>query len=100
LALPNNGTEGMNEANNTDGRNGRKKSHLAHLADIKLGLKREEAAFLLGSVQLFDEMIKAKWVLPVVNRHKLQLFDRGQISRAWVRILNGEQPPRLVRLHE
>jgi hypothetical protein len=33
----------------------------------------------------------------VVNRHKLQLLDRGDISRAWTRILNGEQPPRRRR---
>ena len=70
---------------------------LAPLADLKLGLRREEAAFLLGSIQLFDELVAAKWLKPVINRHKLQLFDRGDVTKAWVRILNGEEPPQLVR---
>jgi hypothetical protein len=72
-------------------------ANFSPLADIKLGFRREEAAFVFGSTQLVDEMIHAKWLTPVVNRHKLQIFDRGQISRAWARILNGEEPPRLAR---
>lgn len=75
-------------------RNGAK---YASLASLKLGYRADEIIFLIGSRQLFDEMVAAKWLIPVVNRHKLQVFDRGQLSRAWARILNGEQPPRLVR---
>ena len=75
----------------------RSRRELTVLADIKLGFRREEAAFLLGSIQIVDEMVRAKWLIPVVNRHRLQIFDRGQISRAWARILNGEIPPRIVR---
>jgi len=70
---------------------------LVFLADAKLGYRPEETAFVLGSVQLFDEMVAGGWLKPVVNRHKLQLFDRGDISRAWVRVLNGEEPPRRER---
>jgi len=73
------------------------RKELTLLADIKLGFRREEVAFLLGSVQLVDEMVRAKWLVPVINRHRLLIFDRGQISRAWARILNGEMPPRIVR---
>jgi hypothetical protein len=62
---------------------------LVFLADAKLGYRPEEAAFVLGSVQLFDEMVAGGWLKPVVNRHRLLLFDRGDISRAWARILNG-----------
>ena len=89
----------MSEAKNeNEGRStSRKKNQFSHLADIKLGFRREEAAFLLGSIQLVDELIRARWLTPVVNRHKLQLFDRGQISRVWARLLNGEQPPRIQR---
>lgn len=74
-----------------------KRQKLNLLADIKLGLRPEEAAFVLGSSQLFAEMVSAGWLRPVVNRHKLQLFDRGDICRAWARILAGEQPPKMVR---
>ena len=70
-------------------------NRLFQLADIKLGLRRDEAVFLLGSRQLFEELVRAKWIRPVVDRHKLLLFDRGDLARAWTRILNGEQPPRI-----
>jgi hypothetical protein len=70
---------------------------LTFLADVKLGYRPDEVAFILGSVQLFDEMVAAKWLRPVVNRHKLLLYDRGDISRAWARIINGEEPPRRHR---
>ena len=73
------------------------KNRLVFLADAKLGYRPEETAFILGSVQLFDEMVAARWLQPVVSRHRLLLFDRGDISRAWARILNGEEPPRRER---
>ena len=70
---------------------------LALLADAKFGFREDEAEFVVGSPQLLHEMVAAKWIKPVVHRHKLVIFDRGDLSRAWARILNGEQPPRLVR---
>jgi hypothetical protein len=82
----------MKSARSNQGRD-----RLTFLADVKLGYRPEETAFILGSVQLFDEMVAAKWLKPVVSRHKLLLFDRGDISRAWARILNGEEPPRRNR---
>jgi len=74
-----------------------KREKLTLLADVKLGFNHEEAEFVLGSPQLLAEMVAAKWITPVIKRHKLHLFDRGHLSRAWARILNGEEPPRLVR---
>jgi hypothetical protein len=68
---------------------------LAILADIKLGFRPEEAAFVFGSPQLLAEMVAAKWISPVVHRHKLILYDRGDLSKAWARILSGEQPPKI-----
>src|SRR5581483_9553957 len=65
------------------------------IADLKLGFRPDEVVFMLGSSQLFAEMVAAKWLVPVVNRHKLQVYDRGDLARAWARIRNGEQPPRL-----
>src|ERR1017187_520754 len=70
---------------------------LASVADLKLGFRPEEAAFIIGSTQLWQEMVAAGWVRPVVQRHKLLLYNRGDISRAWARILSGEQPPRRQR---
>ena len=85
------------EADMKPGGSKQNQEKLTFLADVKLGYRPDEVAFLLGSPQLFAEMVAAKWLKPVVNRHKLQLFDRGDISRAWVRILNGEEPPRRER---
>jgi hypothetical protein len=90
----------MKKLNNTRQVMGSRRSRLEKLAplvDLKLGLRREEVDFMLGSPQLLNEMLAAKWVQPVINRHKLQLYDRGDIVRAWTRILNGEEPPRLAR---
>jgi len=64
---------------------------------LKLGFRRDEAAAAVGSVQLLDDMQRANWITPVVNRHKLVLFDRGDIQRAWARILAGEIPPQRQR---
>jgi hypothetical protein len=66
-------------------------------AALKFGFRREEAAAVVGSVQLFDDMVRAKWLRPVVYRHKLVIFDRGDIQRAWSRILAGEIPPARTR---
>ena len=63
------------------------------VASLKLGFRRDEAASALGSVQLLDDLWRAGWIEPVVNRHKLVLFDRGDIQRAWARVLTGEMPP-------
>lgn len=58
----------------------------------KLGLRPDEAASALGSVQLLRAMVAAGWIRPVIQRHKLTLFDAGDVARAWSRILSGEDP--------
>ncbi len=62
----------------------------SHLASIKLGLRPDEAAEMLGSEQIFREMVAAGWVRPVIQRHRLTLFDRAQLSAAWARLIAGE----------
>jgi hypothetical protein len=74
-----------------------KKSFLNNSQAMKFGFRREEAAEAVGSRQLLDDMERANWLKPVVNRHKLVIFDRGDIQRAWARILAGELPPVRVR---
>jgi hypothetical protein len=61
----------------------------------KFGFRPEEAAEQVGSRVLFSEMRRAGWVKPVIDRHKLVLFDASDIERAWSRILSGETPPRI-----
>jgi hypothetical protein len=76
---------------------GDKTNKLMSLAELKLGLRPAEAAFLLGSTQLLAELVAAQWLKPVVNRHKLLLYDKADVNRAWARLLSGEQPPKLQR---
>ena len=70
------------------------------LASIKLGLRPDEAAALIGSEELFRQMVGAKWIKPVIQRHKLTLYDRGHLTAVWLRILAGESPnPAARHLH-
>lgn len=62
---------------------------------MKLGLRRWDVDFILGSSQLAEEVIRAGWLRPAISRHKLVLYDRGDVNRVWSRILSGEQPPRV-----
>ncbi len=64
---------------------------------LKLGFRPDQAAEMMGSAILFEEMVEAKWVKPVVQRHKLTLYDGGALAKAWARILKGEVPPTLKR---
>ena len=58
----------------------------------QLGVRPEEVAVVLGSVQLFRAIVSKGWLRPVIQRHKLTLFDSGDVAKCWVRILNGEDP--------
>ena len=58
----------------------------------KLALRPDDVDFMLGSRTLREEMLAAGWLKPVVQRHKLTLFDAAEVSKAWARILNGETP--------
>jgi hypothetical protein len=58
----------------------------------KYGLRPKEAAFALGSEKLLQECVVAGWLKPVIQRHKLTLYDRGQIASCWARILDGQTP--------
>ena len=58
----------------------------------KLGLRPDEVDFILGSRVLREELVAAGWLRPVIQRHKLTLFDAAEVNRAWARILAGESP--------
>jgi hypothetical protein len=59
---------------------------------VKFGLRPDEAAHALGSEKLLQASEEAGWLKPVIFRHKLKLFDKGDIAGVWLRIRNGEQP--------
>jgi hypothetical protein len=59
---------------------------------IKFALRPPEAAYALGSEKLLTECVDAGWIKPIVKRHKLTLYDRGDIASCWARILGGEVP--------
>lgn len=60
---------------------------------IKYGVRRKEAIDRIGSRLLFDQMVAAGWIAPVVKKHRLSLFDAADIAKCWARIRNGEVPP-------
>jgi len=64
----------------------------------KLGLRPDDVDDVLGSRKLREEMVDAGWLRPVVQRHKLTLYDSGEVTRAWARILAGETPRPRARL--
>lgn len=59
---------------------------------MKYGFRPKEAAFALGSEKLLEECVEAGWLKPIIQRHKLTLYDRGHIASCWARILGGETP--------
>ena len=74
----------------------RKKTPLNSLP--KFGLRPGEAAFALGSSKILEECVDGGWLKPIIQRHKLTLFDAGDLARCWARILAGEVPPPRVTI--
>lgn len=62
---------------------------------MKLGYRPDEAAEVLGSVQLLDECISAGWIKPVVRRHRLTIYNYADIAKCWERIIRTGPPPPL-----
>jgi hypothetical protein len=59
---------------------------------VKFALRPDEAAHAYGSGTLLLEFERAGWLKPRIHRHKLKLYDKGDLARCWLRVLNGEQP--------
>lgn len=55
-------------------------------------LRREQAADRFAAPQLFALMEKFKWIKPVVQRHRMTLFDSRDVDRCIERIAGGEYP--------
>lgn len=57
--------------------------------------RRNDAVTMLGgSRKLFDDVVAAGWLKPILSRHRLVLFDAGDVAKCHARIRNGEEPPR------
>ena len=55
-------------------------------------MRPPEVAEALGSRVLFEEAERAGFIRPVVNRHKLKIYDAADVARCWARIIAGELP--------
>lgn len=59
---------------------------------LPLSMNVDEASEYVGSPQLFRDMRKAGWVKPFVEKHKMTLFDRSMLEKAYARCVAGEVP--------
>jgi hypothetical protein len=63
-----------------------------NIPSMKYGFRPEEAAAVLGAAALLNAAVAAGWLRPVIQRHKLTLYDGADLARVWNRILGGELP--------
>ena len=52
------------------------------------GVRLDEAEYLVGSPEVLLLMRQAKWVRAVVQAKRLTIFDRGQLQKAWERLVD------------
>ncbi|MCC7518526.1 MAG: hypothetical protein IT578_05010 [Verrucomicrobiae bacterium] len=57
-----------------------------------LGIRSDEAGAMIGNLSLFERMIRAGWIRPVVNRHSCKLFDVTDVEQCWKRLKAGDYP--------
>ena len=67
-------------------------NHMGTQTLKKLGLRPGDVTDIIGSRKLREEMEEAGWFHPVVQRHRLTIYNADDVSRAWARILAGEVP--------
>lgn len=65
---------------------------LSSLQPEPLLVDSARAGQLLARRALFDDMVKAEWIRPVVNRHKCKLYCLDDLRRCVTRIKRGEYP--------
>ena len=58
----------------------------------KYGMRPPEVAVAFGSRVLYDEVVRAGWLIPVISRHKLTVFNATDVARVWAKIVAGEMP--------
>jgi len=55
-------------------------------------VRREDAAAYLAAPQLFAHLEAAGWIAPVVDRHRMLLFDLNDVDACINRLKTGEYP--------
>lgn len=64
---------------------------LRHTVRVEPMLVRpDQAALLLGSVQLLDDLTAAGWITPVISRKRLTLYSVSDLQGCVARLLAGE----------
>ena len=56
-------------------------------------VRPDQAALILGSIELLDELTAAGWLEPVVNRKRLKLFSVADLQGCVARLQAGESLP-------
>ena len=59
---------------------------------IKLGYRPRDVADAFGSKALYAACVKAGWLVPIIDRHKLRLFDSEDVLACYKRLHAGESP--------
>lgn len=50
------------------------------------GVKRREAAQMVGGESILSELIQKEFVRPRIKRHKLTVFDVNELRAGWERL--------------
>ncbi len=62
---------------------------------MKLGYRPDEAAEVVGGMEVLKSMVAAGWLQPVLQRKKLTVYNYGDLEKCWQRIVDGDAlPPR------
>lgn len=56
-------------------------------------VRPDQAALILGSIELLDDLTAAGWLEPVVNRKRLKLFSVADLQGCVARLQAGESLP-------
>jgi hypothetical protein len=59
---------------------------------VKLGYRPADVVTALGSKAIYLACLKAGWLAPVIDRHKLRLFTLEDVTACYHRLRAGESP--------
>ncbi len=54
-------------------------------------VRPNQAALILGSVELLDDLVEAGWLSPVVSRKRLTLYSMAALQACVARLQAGEE---------
>ena len=63
----------------------------------KYGLRPQEVAAAFGSPVLLELAVKAGMLKPTIRRHKLTIYDAGDVAQCWAKIVAGGLPHSMQR---